>query len=315
MIKTTDQFVTDASEIHYNKYDYSKFKYKGSKVKGIIICMIHGEFKMTPNNHLSKKQNCPKCAILERVKKRSKSLEYFILQCNRIHSNEYIYDKTKYKNDRTPVEIICKLHGSFWQIPSGHIQGYRCPKCSNELNGYNKRLSTNEFLQMAKIVHGETWNYSDVKYVKSSEKVKIICKTHGIFEQLPQNHLRGYGCPSCHYTISSPEQEFLDYLKIPNHAENRQFRIHRKKVDGYDPRTNTIYEFLGDYWHGNIKSERFHALKIHPILNITFQELYNKTFVRLSELKSYGYNVNYIWETDWNNFKKGIDKEPKISEL
>ncbi len=59
--KTTEQFIQEAKLLH-PEYDYSKVDYKNNKTKVIIICPIHGEFKITPNNLLGKKQNCPKCA-------------------------------------------------------------------------------------------------------------------------------------------------------------------------------------------------------------------------------------------------------------
>lgn len=58
---TNEDFIKNAKEIHGDKYDYSKVEYKGNKNKVCIICPKHGEFWMSPNAHLSQKQNCPKC--------------------------------------------------------------------------------------------------------------------------------------------------------------------------------------------------------------------------------------------------------------
>ena len=84
-------------------------------------------------------------------------------------------------------------------------------------------------------------------------------------------------------------------------------------MDGYDDKTNTIYEYLGDYWHGN--PVKFNANHINKRCGKTCGELYHKTFQRLNNLKSMGYIVKYIWEHDWKQFKRGIDKSPKISTL
>src|SRR5665213_2693628 len=62
-----------------------------------------------------------------------------------------------------------------------------------------RKLTTGEFTQKAKQKHGNTYDYSKVKYIKSSAKVKIECKTHGVFEQRPNDHLRGDGCPTCKF--------------------------------------------------------------------------------------------------------------------
>lgn len=58
-------------------------------------------------------------------------------------------------------------------------------------------MTTEEFIRRAKDVHGQTYDYSDVIYVNMKHKVKIRCFEHGIFEQLPQPHLKGQGCPVC----------------------------------------------------------------------------------------------------------------------
>ena len=64
-----------------------------------------------------------------------------------------------------------------------------------------------------------------------------------------------------------------------------------------DPETNTIYEFLGDYWHGN--PEVYDSEDINTNNGKTFKELYDNTFERLYEIKTLGYDVKYIWELDW----------------
>lgn len=53
------------------------------------------------------------------------------------------------------------------------------------------------FIEKANTVHGNRYDYSNVKYNRSTEKVNIICPIHGVFCQTPQAHLRGNGCPKC----------------------------------------------------------------------------------------------------------------------
>ena len=60
-----------------------------------------------------------------------------------------------------------------------------------------KRLTTDEFIEEAKKVHGDRYDYSKVKYVNMSTKVVIICHIHGEFLQTPDKHLRKRGCPNC----------------------------------------------------------------------------------------------------------------------
>lgn len=60
-----------------------------------------------------------------------------------------------------------------------------------------RRLTTEEFIQKARKVHGDKYDYSLSTYTTAKQKVQIICPKHGIFEQSPDGHLRGQGCPQC----------------------------------------------------------------------------------------------------------------------
>lgn len=61
-----------------------------------------------------------------------------------------------------------------------------------------KKLTTEDFIVRAKLIHGDIYDYSLVKYVNATEKVKIICSIHGIFHQKPQKHYTlGRGCWDC----------------------------------------------------------------------------------------------------------------------
>ena len=123
---TTKEFIEKVNSKHNYYYDYSKVNYINSITKITIICPIHGEFEQTPGKHLLG-QGCPKCKGTTR-----KTTEQFIKEAKLIHGNKYDYSKTKYgKNNRTPVEIICSKHGSFWQTPVHHLTcRCGCPLCN-----------------------------------------------------------------------------------------------------------------------------------------------------------------------------------------
>jgi conserved hypothetical protein len=59
------------------------------------------------------------------------------------------------------------------------------------------KITTNEIIAKAKLVHGDKYDYSKVDYSNAHTKVCIICPNHGEFWQTPNNHLRGHGCPKC----------------------------------------------------------------------------------------------------------------------
>ena len=71
-------------------------------------------------------------------------------------------------------------------------------------------MTTKKFIEKAKKIHGDIYDYSLVNYVNCNTKVKIICPKHGIFMQTPLHHLSGEGCPNC--KASSGERKIYKLL-------------------------------------------------------------------------------------------------------
>lgn len=121
-----EEFIKKAKEVHGNKYDYSKVNYINYNTPVTIICPIHGEFQQSPSKHISG-HNCPKCMGKEWT------VDDFIKESKKIHGNKYDYSKVKFDLDSrssTKVEIICPIHGPFWQLPYVHCKnGCGCPEC------------------------------------------------------------------------------------------------------------------------------------------------------------------------------------------
>ena len=67
---TLEEFITRASLIHSNTYDYSKFIFKDMNTKGIIICAKHGEFLQKPRDHI-KGSGCTVCGKENSIKKKN----------------------------------------------------------------------------------------------------------------------------------------------------------------------------------------------------------------------------------------------------
>lgn len=134
----------------------------------------------------------------------------FIEKANKIHENKYGYSKTVYQKGNIPVTITCPIHGDFTMKPYPHLQGCGCYYCGIESSRRKNTKTTEWFIENAKQVHGDKYDYSKVVYKKYQEKVKIICKKHGIFEQRPENHIKGDGCPEC---AKEKNEEIKKYYK------------------------------------------------------------------------------------------------------
>jgi len=106
-----------------NKYIYID-KIKNHHLAINILCKKHLlYFKQTPMSHL-KYSACPSCSL-------NRKKEKFIKKSRIIHSDKYDYSKIIFINNTTKIEIICPIHGSFWQLPKYHISKYGCPSCSS----------------------------------------------------------------------------------------------------------------------------------------------------------------------------------------
>lgn len=191
---TTAQFIFNAHKVHGNKYDYSQTKYTGTRNKIIIICRKHGPFLQTPNDHVSKEAGCFACANNVVI-----TSDEFIRRSQKVHGNRYDYSNTVYIRSGTLVKIICNKHGEFQQTPNKHVhEETGCPKCAP-----NYVPTTDEFIYRAQQVHGDEYDYSIVKYMNSITEVSIICKKHGVFQQIPATHVNSQsGCPKCAYERS-----------------------------------------------------------------------------------------------------------------
>jgi hypothetical protein len=281
----TEKFIEKSLKIH-NKYNYSSVNYKNNKTKVKIVCKEHGIFEQTPNNHLLG-QGCPKCDFSVKL-----NTNDFIKKCINIHKNKYDYSLVDYKNSNSMLHIICEKHGTFKQYAKNHLAGYGCQICAG-----NKKPTTDEFIEKSNIVHNFRYDYSNTFYSKALSKVKIICREHGEFEQTPNKHLNGRGCQICGLKYGIMENKWLDDIGIKK--SDRQIRINNYIVDGIDREKNTIYEFNGDFWHGN--PAIFDKNLINTVIGKKFGELYNNTLIKENCLKELGYNIISIWESDYLN--------------
>lgn len=232
---TQDEFIDKAKKIHGNKYNYSKVNYVNSQTKVIIICPEHGEFLQKPNAHLNG-NGCPYCGGSIRH-----TNESFIEKAKSIHGDKYDYSDVDYINNKTKVKIFCKsCNKYFYQTPHEHLSGYGCLYCA----GFGR--TTDEFIELAKKVHGNTFDYKNVIYHKMFEKVSITCKTHGDFLQTPASHLQGAGCPYCNESHLEKEIRILLTENNIHFEQQKQFDwLKRQTVDFYLPEYNVAIECQG----------------------------------------------------------------------
>lgn len=239
--KTLKEVIGKFIEVHGDKYDYSQLEYKDTHTKVRIICPIHGEFEQSPLNH-SQGHGCPKCC---KTGVRT-TLEEFITEAKKVHGNKYDYSKVVYINANTKVCIICPIHGEFWQRPADHLNGVGCKKCGDSRKGLYQIGNTEKFIEDARKVHGDKYDYSKVKYINNRSKVYIICPIHGEFKQMPHLHLHGHGCPTCN--SSKLELQIKSLLESNNIEYIPQYKnkwLGKQSLDFYLPKYNIAIECQG----------------------------------------------------------------------
>jgi len=314
MNKTQD-FIQKANHIHKDKYDYSKVKYLNIDSKVIIICKIHGEFEQTPYHHMHRKQGCRKCGITKRSLSQKMTNSTFITKANKIHNNKFDYSKINYLNNRTKITIICKIHGSFNQIPANHLKGHGCINCRNNILSNKFKSNESDFINRSNKIHNFKYNYLGVKYINANTNINIICNIHGIFHQRPMVHLLGSGCPKCSHGIkfSKAQIYWLEFLEkyyniniqhIGNSNQEYKIKNTKWKADGYCKETNTIFEYHGSFWHGDPKI--YKPDDMNNVSKRTMGTLYKRTINRENKIKELGYNLEIMWESDWNKINRSI---------
>lgn len=237
-----ENFIEKAKSKHGDKYDYSKVNFINTKTPVEIVCPIHGSFFQLPNNHISR-DGCPKCNKERRI---SEAKEHFLKRAHEKYGDKYDYSKVDYINIRTRVKIICPRHGEFTITPEfllNHSHG--CPKCN-----WGYKYTLNDFLEKARHVHGDKYDYSKVNYTDSREKVEIICPEHGSFYQIAKVHLRGSGCPKCvqDYKLEREVRLFLKEKGIEFYEQYSWYWLKYKnpqRVDFYLPEYSAAIECQG----------------------------------------------------------------------
>jgi len=246
---TTEEFIRRAKEVHGDKYNYSKVEYVNNRTKVCIICPIHGEFLQTPNDHLSG-HGCKKCRENNLRKCYSLTLEDFINKAHEVHGDKYDYSKVEYINSKTKVRIVCPKHGEFLQTPNMHLRGSGCPNCGIESRTSSRKNSLEDFINKAREVHGDKYDYSKVEYVDSHTKVCIICPKHGEFWQSPNTHLSGHGCIKCCKYRIGPKSKLTTEEFIRRAKEIHGDKYDYSKVEYVDFRTKVciICPEHGEFW-------------------------------------------------------------------
>lgn len=237
---TTKAFIEKANAKFSNRFDYSKTVYikKGTELS--IICPIHGIFSIRPEAHMWSKHGCPRCDVeIPKIVRIKKLLD----KAKKTHGGKYDYSKLDYGKFNSSVEIICPTHGSFLQRFYDHAHyGKGCPKCSSD----SDRLTQEQFIDKARLMHGERYDYNKSLYKKSSDTVIITCKKHGDFRQRAGSHLNGCGCIVCGKEVNKLSSE--EFIRNARNVHGDKYDYSKVKYNGNKRPVEIICPTHGSFW-------------------------------------------------------------------
>ena len=303
---TTDKFIEKSKLIWGDRFDYSLVEYKGVKTKVKIICPINGIFEQSPQRHLEGRETL------------NKKIEYkqkFIERANEKFNFKFDYSLVEYKNNDGKVIIICPIHGQFEQCTDDHLNSkYACNDCKKDVSVSNKvvkekvikikldkiKIDRKElFFKRCFEIHGDRYDYSLTEFKSSNDKVKIICREHGIFEQRASAHLNGQGCMECRL---EKRRTGLDVFI------SRCFEIHGDKYD---------YSLITEYVNSKTKVDII--CKKHGVFEVTpdnhtnskngcpeCKKLGLEKFIEKSNIKHHN-KYDYSLIKEYVNNKKKVD--------
>ena len=310
----TEEFLKRAYTVHGDEYDYSDVEYLDMHTPVKILCKKHGAFMQSPSNHLKGYG----CYICHKMEGRRLGINEFVDRAIKVHGNVYDYSKVIYVNTKTPVEILCPEHGSFFQKPEKHMNGQGCPLCAR-----NYKDDRESFIKKARRVHGNLYDYSLVEYVNQKVKVCIIDPKYGVFWQSPCGHLNGEGCPKRRCSkYSKPQLKMVEELKAKfgddNVFEEYCSEFYPYKADAYI-KSLDLYIELNAFWtHGG------HYFDVNNLEDLSVLHLWQKKTSRIykkaietwtvSDLEKLNVarmnHLNYLvfWDNDLTDFYDWYNK-------
>lgn len=240
---TTESFIRKAISRHGTVYDYSKVAYVNAISPVTLICVLHGEFKQTPNQHLNG-HGCQECGG-----SKPHTRETFIERAHAVHGiGRYDYSAVSNVNGKIGITIECNICSNvFIQDASSHLAGHGCSVCHHTKIGAIRRHTKEYFVALAESKHGAgRYDYSMVNYIDSHTKVLIKCNTcMNTFEQVPISHTKKNGCPYCNE--SRGEKYIASALDLIAVKYDRQSLLPAtlKKFDFYLSDSDLYVEFQG----------------------------------------------------------------------
>lgn len=279
----------------YNHYGYHPYtyieEYKSNFEKMKLICNKCGNnIEVSPGNIKNNMRKnidpvCKYCMANRLAESKRRDVDSYIEELSSLSNNSYtllgefidIQTKTLHKCNICNYEWEIQPNNILYCLKSGKTRP--CPKCNNMIRderSYEERLAE---------ANPTIVNIEPYKGRKTPINHKCLVCNH-LWSSIPDNRLRGEGCPKCANTITQSKAElaiidYIESLDMKVETKNRKI-LEGKEIDILIPDKNIGIEVNGNYWH----SEKYKGKKYHI----------GKTI--LAESK--GLRLIQIFDDEWN---------------
>lgn len=181
----------------YPDYDFSRVEYKDRETYIVVVCPVHGEFKIRPRTLLigekgQKPHGCWKCNNLIPPYEKELTLDTFKNRMHELYGDKYTFVWSDFNNKQSMIRFTCKEHGEQRRSVTGLLDGKGCAYC-------NGKFYPPDWIKNARAVHGEKYEYDESRPPrKTSDYIRYKCPVHGWQETRYDCHvLQGCGCALC----------------------------------------------------------------------------------------------------------------------
>lgn len=179
--------------------------------------------------------------------KKVTTITEFIEKSSLAHGDRYDYSNAIYISNKVKVEILCRQHGMFHQLPQNHYKGHGCSKCAVDLYIKKYKQTKEDFIEKANKVHNNLYDYSESNYIDINTKLKIKCSIHGEFIKIPNVHINNQeGCPYC-----KKENDRLyrqrEFINKATKLHNNMFNYSQVEYINADTKVKIICKKHGEY--------------------------------------------------------------------
>lgn len=181
----------------YPDYDFSRVEYKGRETQVVVVCPLHGEFRIRPRTLLKgekgkKPHGCWKCNGMVPPYEQKFGLEEFKRRMHELYGDKYTFMWSDFKDKNSQIRFTCKQHGEQHRSARVLLEGKGCEYC-------NGKLYPPDWIKNARAVHGDKYEYDESRPpLLVTDYIRYRCPVHGWQETRYECHVtQGCGCALC----------------------------------------------------------------------------------------------------------------------